>query len=171
MSINQVHASVPISSKTRGGEERLQWGAGPLSPRGPYRTSALTSHLSLAQWVGLSAAQLTADSRGRRSPQAGFGSSCWQGVSRWHQHQRNAPQCSRAVLETLQHASCKSSAPARPPVAASPITSGSSLGPACQSCSSVLRLLQRLQVDSLMLQEWFGLQPLSWPGIPQQGGG
>lgn len=45
-----------------------------------------------------------------------------------------------------------------------------SLGPACQSCR-VLRLLQSLQVDSLMLQEWFVLQPLSWPGNPRQGGG
>lgn len=43
-------------------------------------------------------------------------------------------------------------------------------GPACQSCR-VLRLLQSLQVDSLMLQEWLVLQPLSWTGNPQQGGG
>lgn len=42
-------------------------------------------------------------------------------------------------------------------------------GPACQSCR-VLRLLQSLQVDSLMLQEWFILQ-LSWPGNPHQGRG
>lgn len=118
--------------------------------------------------------------RGRRSLQAGFGRSCWQGVSPWHQHQRNAPQCSRAVLETLQRTSCKSSAPAQPPAAATPSPSGSSPGPACQS-RRVLRLLRRLQVDSLMLQEWFVSQPLSWPGpgprspagpgIPQRGGG
>ena len=85
-----------------------------------------------------------------------------KGFPPWHQHQRNAPQCSRGVLETSQHASCESSAPARPPAAARPGPSGSSRGPACQS-RGVLQL-RRLQVDSLMLQACFVLQPLSRSG-------
>lgn len=134
--------------------------------------ACLPSHHRLL-WLGGSAPVLPSwlqAPRGRRSLHAGFGRSCWQGVSLWHQHQRNAPQCSRDVLETSQRVSCKSSAPAWPPAAASPSPSGSSPRPACQSCR-VLRLLQRLQVDSLMLQEWFVLQPLSWPGISRWGGG
>lgn len=67
-------------------------------------------------WHGGPAAALPSwpqDTRGRRAPQTGSGRSCWQGASPRHQHQRNAPQCSHAVLETSQHASCKSSATRR----------------------------------------------------------
>lgn len=70
----------------------------------------------------------------------------------------------------MQCTSCKSSAPSMATRSSEPQFLCRSPGPACQSCR-VLRLLQSLQVDSLMLQEWFVLQPLSWSGNPQQGGG
>lgn len=80
-------------------------------------------------------------------------------------------------MVSLRHRNTRR-ARARPPAAASPGPSGSSPGPACQSRWGLW--LRRLQVDSLMLQEWFILQPLSWtgagpdsqagPGIPRRGG-